>query len=290
MNEEQLVTATGLFVGSYKRRMKVSIDRMYENALDWEHLPFVHDSSFSHIELLESDDTHWRARIGVGPNPGPKSDKSPDPASDIILELRLDRERYRWISSTLEGPGKGSQIWTHVFQFGERDIEINADFFVPGVSEASKQAVGDYYAKLYEQLYDEDEAMMLERQAQLDDRQARTRQNRTGRDGNAEIDLGLAKDARAQLPLIFELNGRSFRLVEDAGKLIAHAAQCPHLLGPLDHADVVDGAVECPWHAYKFDIRTGACRTGQSCKLAKAPLIRVDEATGRIIAHPAEHS
>lgn len=280
MNEEQPVTATGLFVGSYKRRMKVSIDRMYENALDWEHLPFLHDSSFSHIELLESDDTHWRARVGVGPNTG----KPADPAKDIILELRLDTERYRWISSTLEGPGKGSQIWTHVFQFAERDIEINADFFVPGVAEASKQAVGDYYAKLYEQLYDEDEAMMLERQAQLDARQARTSQARTNQEGKTAIDLGLRGDVQAQLPLTFEYNGRSFRLVEDGGELIAHAAQCPHLLGPLGEADVIDGAIECPWHAYTFDIRTGACRTGQSCKLAKAPHISVNETTGRIIA------
>lgn len=275
MNDEHLVTATGLFVGSYKRRMKVSIDRMYENALDWEHLPFVHNSSFSHIELLESDETHWRARVGVGP----KSGKPVDPAKDIILELRLDRERYRWISSTLEGPGKGSQIWTHVFQFGDRDIEINADFFVPGVSEASKQAVGTYYAELYEQLYDEDEAMMLERQVQLDARRDQSRKN-----GAAEIDLGSLKDIQAQMPFTFQFDGRAFRLVDDNGELIAHATQCPHLLGPLGEAEIVDGAVECPWHAYKFDIRTGACRTGQSCKLAQAPAIRVNEATGRVTA------
>lgn len=48
MNEDHPITASGLYVGSYKRRMKVSIDRMYENALDWEHLPFPHNSSFSH--------------------------------------------------------------------------------------------------------------------------------------------------------------------------------------------------------------------------------------------------
>lgn len=275
MNEVNPVTATGLYVGSYKRRMKVSIDRMYENALDWEHLPFLHDSSFSHIEQLESDDTHWRSRVGVGPNTG----KPANPAKDIILELRLDKERYRWISSTLDGPGKGSQIWTHVFQFGERDIEINADFFVPGVSEASKQAVGDYYAKLYERLYDEDEAMMLERQVQLD-----ARQDRPGKESATEQDLGLLTDIQGKLPLTFQFGGRTFRLVEDAGELIAHATQCPHLLGPLGEVNIIDGAVECPWHAYKFDIRTGACRTGHSCKLAKAPLIEVNEATGQVTA------
>ena len=32
-------------VGSYRRRLPVSLDRMYENALDWQHLPHLHSSS-----------------------------------------------------------------------------------------------------------------------------------------------------------------------------------------------------------------------------------------------------
>jgi len=30
-------------VGTYRRVLPVSLVRMYENALDWEHLPFVQD-------------------------------------------------------------------------------------------------------------------------------------------------------------------------------------------------------------------------------------------------------
>ena len=41
-------------VGTYRRVLPVSLVRMYENTLDWEHLPFVHDSSFSSIECLGS--------------------------------------------------------------------------------------------------------------------------------------------------------------------------------------------------------------------------------------------
>jgi nitrite reductase/ring-hydroxylating ferredoxin subunit len=275
MNDDPQVSATQLHVGSYKRRMKVSLDRMYENALDWEHLPFLHGGSFSHIELLEVGDTHWRARVGVGP----KTSETIDPAKDIVLELRLDRDHRRWISSTLEGPGQGSQIWTHVFQFGERDIEIQADFFVPGVSEESRQSVGSYYAALYKQLYDEDEAMMLERQVQLD-----AGKDRSDRPCEDEIDLGHVDDIRGALPLTFSFKGRSFRLVEDEGDLIAHASQCPHILGPLGQTRVIDGAVTCPWHAYTFDIRTGKCRTGQSCKLARAPDIILKETTGHVVA------
>lgn len=275
MEPAQLVTATGLFVGSYKRRMNVSLERMYENALDWEHLPHLHGGSFSHIDLIESGDWGWRARVGVGPNTG----ETTDPAKDIILELRLDRERYRWISSTLEGPGKGSQIWTHVFQIGDRDIEINADFFVPGIAEDSKPSVGAFYTDLYRQLYDEDEAMMLERQVQLD-----AHRDQTGGSEASEVVLGSLTEVRGTLPLTFRFESRDYRLIEDAGDLIAHAVQCPHILGPLGEAEVRDGAVTCPWHAYTFDIRTGECRSGQSCKLARAPAIVIDKTTGAVTA------
>ena len=46
-----VLSASALWVGSYQRRMPVSLDRMYENALDWAHLPFLHQSSFASIEL-----------------------------------------------------------------------------------------------------------------------------------------------------------------------------------------------------------------------------------------------
>ena len=48
-------------VGTYRRVLPVSLVRMYENTLDWEHLPFVHDSSFSSIECLDAGPWGWRA-------------------------------------------------------------------------------------------------------------------------------------------------------------------------------------------------------------------------------------
>jgi hypothetical protein len=39
-------------VGSYRRRLPVSLDRMYENALDWQHLPHLHSSSFGSIDCV----------------------------------------------------------------------------------------------------------------------------------------------------------------------------------------------------------------------------------------------
>ena len=33
-------------VGTYRRVLPVNLERMFENALDWEHLPHLHSSSF----------------------------------------------------------------------------------------------------------------------------------------------------------------------------------------------------------------------------------------------------
>ncbi len=35
---------------------------------------------------------------------------------------------------------------------------------------------------------------------------------------------------------------------------------CPHRSGPLSEGEVGNGGVACPWHAWVFDLRTGACR------------------------------
>jgi nitrite reductase/ring-hydroxylating ferredoxin subunit len=38
---------------------------------------------------------------------------------------------------------------------------------------------------------------------------------------------------------------------------------------------VRDGIVECPWHGYRYDIRTRRCVSGANCSLAPAPKILV---------------
>ena len=47
--------------GTYKRTLPVSLERMYENALDWEHLPHLHASSFSSLQCLDAGAWGWRA-------------------------------------------------------------------------------------------------------------------------------------------------------------------------------------------------------------------------------------
>jgi len=223
-------------VGTYRRAMAVSLERMYENALDWEHLPYVHQGSFSAINILDSGRWGWKAALVDARG------------RDSIIELRLDRESRRWITRNLEGGAIGSEIWTHVFVTGERAIEIVVDFFVPGVAEADRDKTGDAYARLYDQLYDEDEAMMLARQRELDQRIQ----------PGVETRVTLPSRAELSLPHSFELGGRRHVLRENEGELVAHVAVCPHQLGPLDNAELVAGDIVCPWHGYRFRLTDGA--------------------------------
>jgi nitrite reductase (NADH) small subunit len=41
------------------------------------------------------------------------------------------------------------------------------------------------------------------------------------------------------------------------GEFFAYDNQCPHNGGPLGKGKLEGGALVCPWHAWRFDARTG---------------------------------
>lgn len=237
-------------VGTYRRVLPVSLTRMYENALDWEHLPYVHAGSFAAITCEEAGPWGWRARVETG-------------GRSLLLELRLDRALRRWITRTLDGPNQGAEVWTHAFAVEPRRTDIVVDFFMPGVAAEERDKVGSAFADLYERLYDEDVAMMVERQRQLD----RRIDSRPPADGR--LRLGPRKELNP--PMQIDYAGRPWVIAEIGDALVAYAAACPHQLGPLDEATLDGTAVRCPWHGYEFDVRTGDCLSGQSCRLPPAP-------------------
>ncbi len=187
----------------------------------------------------------------------------------------MERACRRWITRTLEGPGKDSEVWTHAFPIGERRTDIVVDFFVPGVAVERSGALLEFYTQLYSRLYDEDVWMMTVRQERLDEIVQRRVKFLSRR-----CELGPIDELRAHLPLIVEFGGQDFRVLEVEGELIAHSTVCPHMLGPLENGKLRDGVIiECPWHGYQFDLRSGSCVKGRRCTLAPAPRVEVDPAT-----------
>ncbi|HHZ82467.1 MAG TPA: non-heme iron oxygenase ferredoxin subunit [Nitrospirales bacterium] len=51
---------------------------------------------------------------------------------------------------------------------------------------------------------------------------------------------------------------------------------CIHQGGPLGLGTLKDGIIECPWHAWHFDAKTGACLT-QPGKGVKCYKVKVED-------------
>lgn len=254
-------------VGSYRRQMPVSLERMYENALDWEHLPSLHSSSFSTIECLEDGDWGWRARVGGQP-----------PGDSMRMELLLDEAQGRWISRVLEGATAGAEIWTYATELAPHEIVVEVDFYYPGITDKEiAAALGMMMQELYTTLYDEDEWMMVEREKAV--QRFAGPQERT----QAPLDLGPRDALLPRLPLTVEFDGRPYRIVQLGDELVVYAATCPHILGPLEEAPVENGCVRCPWHGYEFDVRTGACTDQPNYRLPLAPAVTTDPNTSHVV-------
>jgi len=53
------------------------------------------------------------------------------------------------------------------------------------------------------------------------------------------------------------VDGRDLALFNVAGRVYATEGTCPHQGGPLAEGWLDGALVTCPWHAWRFDVRTG---------------------------------
>lgn len=208
-------------VAHYARDLGASLDRMFENALDWEHLPFVHGGSFSAIRLIEQRRDGWRADVDL---PG---------GGTLRLDLDLDRQAGCWMTDSYAGDMLIGRIVTHASATGPDSCRVAVEFLAPPVGSAQRDQLAAYYPALYASLYDEDENLMVARQAAVERGPEALAERRT---------VQLSSGEEAQLPLY-----------------------CPHLGLPLDAEPDADGTITCPWHGYRFDIATGRCLSGAEC-------------------------
>lgn len=148
-------------VATYRRTIHASLERIWENVRDWEHLPWLHRSSFRSVELLEQTPTSWRARITMPPA---------DALREAVIELQMDMLNLCYWSRTLSGLGAGGEILTRLTPFDAHVTEIVVEFRALVANAQQTQAAGAAYLRLYQRLWDEDERMMMRRQELIDAR------------------------------------------------------------------------------------------------------------------------
>lgn len=159
MNNQVISTETSTLVATYCRTLHASIERIWENVRDWEHLPWLHRASFLNVKLLEQTSSSWRAQIMMPPAATPR---------EAIIEIQMDQPNRRYWSRTLEGQGAGGEILTCLTPTGSHETDIVVEFRALVKNDKQAQALGAAYLRLYERLWDEDERMMQRRQELLD--------------------------------------------------------------------------------------------------------------------------
>lgn len=225
-----LIKAAGL-----ERIIGASLERVWENVADWEHLPWLHHSSFSSIELQDAAAWGWRAKLGAA-------------GGESVVELVMDKPASQYVARTLEGSLKGTEIWTVLTPVSDHETAIDVSFHVPSMPEDVVERLGAALEASYQTLWDEDEAMMQAREKALSDVSV----------SREPIVLGRRDEVLAKLPMALHMGGRPIRLERVDDEIVAFRATCPHMLRPLDDCPNIDGTITCPWHGYTFDLRTGA--------------------------------
>ena len=207
---------------------------------------------------------------------GASDDQPVGKAGPQVLELVADREAGCYVVATTEGPGAGSQVSTRLVALSSHRTSVEVEFCVPEQRPERLAAIGARYAEIYARLWDEDELMMVAREAAL----ARRAQPPVPL---VQLALGSVEALRTRLPLTVTFGAERFRLVELDGGIVVHGAVCPHWLAPLDDAPIVDGVIRCPWHGYRFDARTGCSVEGRDLRLSHAPRLVVQNGVASLI-------
>jgi nitrite reductase/ring-hydroxylating ferredoxin subunit len=84
---------------------------------------------------------------------------------------------------------------------------------------------------------------------------------RTPRAGEL-VTVGRASDVPEGRTATVELrDGTELALFHTGGEFYAVDNSCPHRGSPLAAGNLCGAAVECDWHGWRFDLRTGACLT-----------------------------
>ena len=86
--------------------------------------------------------------------------------------------------------------------------------------------------------------------------------------------------ARAEIEpgevLGLKLGGVEVAIVELDGEVHALGDVCPHAYALLSQGYFEDGALECPLHAARFDVKTGTCLDGPTADPVPVYEVKVD--------------
>ncbi len=94
--------------------------------------------------------------------------------------------------------------------------------------------------------------------------------------GNDWTAAGSTGDVSEDMPLTVKVGDKEVGVYLLNGQYHALEDICPHAYALLSQGFVMDGQIECPLHAARFDITTGKCTAGPGGRDLKVYPLRVE--------------
>jgi nitrite reductase (NADH) small subunit len=95
-------------------------------------------------------------------------------------------------------------------------------------------------------------------------------------DGSAAVRVAGVGEIHPGEGRVVEAAGRTVAIFNVDGHYYAIDNTCPHRGGPLGEGDLDGAVVACPWHAWRWDVRTGMNTNNPAVKVACYPVREAD--------------
>ena len=86
------------------------------------------------------------------------------------------------------------------------------------------------------------------------------------------VRVGAAGELATGEARVVEVGGRELALFNVDGIYHCIENACPHRGGPLGEGDLDGRVVSCPWHAWRWDVTTGANTNNPAVRVAAYPV------------------
>jgi nitrite reductase/ring-hydroxylating ferredoxin subunit len=89
---------------------------------------------------------------------------------------------------------------------------------------------------------------------------------------NSWVKVASAEELKPGNAVKVEVNGMELCLANVDGKFLCTSNICPHQGGPLSEGMLEGTTIVCPWHAWVFDLATGASPVNPRAKIPCFPV------------------
>jgi nitrite reductase/ring-hydroxylating ferredoxin subunit len=90
--------------------------------------------------------------------------------------------------------------------------------------------------------------------------------------GGRRVKVASVGDVEAGQGRVVEADGKMLALFNVDGVFYAMDNACAHRGGPLGEGDLDGTIVTCPWHAWRWDVRSGANANNPALRVACFPV------------------